>query len=72
MFKIYVTTFLKVDKVVKTVIDKDLAIEYFKMLMDAEDLDELLMIDGLTGEILYDYRTRDGWFIFNSQKIGWD
>ena len=52
-----------------SVIDKNYAIFMFKSFMKALDLDNLDMIDGLTGEVLYSY-SHNGWNVFNSQLIG--
>jgi hypothetical protein len=51
-----------------SVIDKDYAIFMFKSFMKALDLNNLDMIDGLTGEVLYSYSYK-GWSVFDSQVI---
>lgn len=69
MFTIYVYTFDN-NKIEKSVLDKDLAINYFRAFSGCEDVKSVVMTDGLTGEVLYDYSKRSGWNIFNGQTIG--
>lgn len=52
-----------------SVIDKDLAIFMFKAFMKALDLDDVVMIDGLTGEVLYLYSKSEGYLVYNSTVI---
>jgi len=64
MFQISVKTY-EGKEVIKRVIDKELAIFYFKAFTAAEDAKEVIMIDGLTGEVLYLYTIGEGWSVFN-------
>lgn len=68
MFGIYAYT-NEGEKKEFSVINRDYAINLFKMFISAFNLKEVIMVDGLTGEILYLY-TPKGWEIFNSQSIG--
>ena len=54
MFTISVLTFNDKRKDF-SIIDRDTAVWYFKSFMQAIDLKQLTMIDGLTGEVIYDY-----------------
>lgn len=67
MFGVYAYT-NEGEKKEYSVINKDYAIMIFKMFMSALDLKEVIMVDGMTGEILYEYSPK-GWEIFNSQCI---
>lgn len=64
MYEVSVKTF-NGEKVSKPVINRDLAIDYFKAFCQAVDAEEITMIDGLTGEVLYLYTIREGWSVFN-------
>lgn len=50
-------------------INKDFAIFIFKSFMKALDLQDVVMIDGLTGEVLYLYNATSGWDVFDSKTI---
>lgn len=67
MYTISVKTFSG-KEVEKSVIEKDYAIFIFKAFMKAMDAEEVIMIDGLTGEVLYLY-TNGKWEIFNGETI---
>lgn len=68
MFTIYVYTYCG-DKIEKSIVDEDLAINFFKAFSACEDVKQVTMINGLTGEILYAYDTKKGWDVFNGQTI---
>lgn len=67
MYTISVKTFSG-KEVEKSVIEKDYAIFIFKAFMSAMDAEEVVMIDRLTGEVLYLY-TNGKWEIFNGETI---
>ena len=56
MFQVYGYSFND-GKVVKNYLDKEYAIAVFNSFITCEDAREVLMIDGLTGEVLF---TREG------------
>lgn len=47
----------------KSVIDKEYAFQIFNCFLSAEDLDVLIMTDGLTGEVLYEYHNNQFYII---------
>ena len=67
MFTIYVKTHIG-HKKEYSMVDRDLAAFYFKAFMQAVDAANIIMIDGLTGEVLYEWNGKN-FTIFNSQVI---
>ena len=68
MFTITVVTFSGEKKQYST-INRDLAIFNFNNLMKAIDADKITMIDGLTGEVIYEYSNKK-FSVFNGECIG--
>ena len=67
MFTIYIKTHNGYKKEY-SIVDRDLAVFYFKAFMQAVDIANIIMIDGLTGEVLYEWNGKN-FTVFNSQVI---